>query len=219
MALKSSNKTPNWVRRPLVLVTSKLESTSQQTPQEHVLRKHLTGGSETYRIWTPDLKAHRLLWQADACVLRKLCIPDSKWDGDVAEQGLFRPLYIGFLDPGVTTTTDFQVRALPKTVLEMHFLLVWNLNEGQVLRDYRPHPVPSTTIPHYGKKFSPNNIEFFLSTNGNLLRHIMNGMSLVGNVGGTLGMFISFSFLGATEWFFDYAKKLWSWMTRLALKE
>ena len=47
----------------------------------------------------------------------------------------------------------------------------------------------------------------------------MPGISLIGNVGGTLGMFVSFSFIGATEWFFDYAKKLWSWMTRLAVKE
>ena len=48
---------------------------------------------------------------------------------------------------------------------------------------------------------------------------IMNGMSLVGNIGGTLGMFIGFSLIGATDWFFDHAKKLWSRMTRRSLKE
>ena len=86
--------------------------------------------------------------------------------------GPFSPSLYWFPRPRGYDDHGFSGEGNPKTVLELHFLLVWNLNEGQVLRDYRPHPVPSTTIPHYGKKFSPNNIEFFLSTNGNLLKHL-----------------------------------------------
>ena len=35
----------------------------------------------------------------------------------------------------------------------------------------------------------------------------MTGMSLIGNIGGTLGMFVGFSFLGTFEWFLDAVKK------------
>ena len=37
---------------------------------------------------------------------------------------------------------------------------------------------------------------------------LMNGYTLVGNVGGTLGMFVGFSFIGAIEWILDGIKKL-----------
>ena len=36
---------------------------------------------------------------------------------------------------------------------------------------------------------------------------IMNEMSLVGNVGGTLGMFVGFSFIGTIEWLMDILSK------------
>ena len=35
----------------------------------------------------------------------------------------------------------------------------------------------------------------------------MSGMSLIGNIGGTLGMFVGFSFLGSFEWFLDTAER------------
>ena len=35
----------------------------------------------------------------------------------------------------------------------------------------------------------------------------MSFMGLVGNVGGTLGMFIGFSFVGTSEWFMDLVGK------------
>ena len=40
----------------------------------------------------------------------------------------------------------------------------------------------------------------------------MSGMSLIGNVGGTLGMFIGFSFIGTSEWLFE---KLGKWHTKM----
>ena len=39
---------------------------------------------------------------------------------------------------------------------------------------------------------------------------IMSGMSLVGNVGGMLGLFIGFSFLGISEWIVDGLAKAWA---------
>ena len=44
---------------------------------------------------------------------------------------------------------------------------------------------------------------------------ILTWMSLEGNVGGTLGMFVAFSFLGAMELFITSSSKLFSWMTSL----
>ena len=44
--------------------------------------------------------------------------------------------------------------------------------------------------------------------------YIMTGLTFVGNVGGTLGMFAGFSFIGAAEWFFGSATLLWQWMER-----
>ena len=40
----------------------------------------------------------------------------------------------------------------------------------------------------------------------------MSGMSLIGNVGGTLGMFIGFSFIGTSEWLLE---KLGKWHTKI----
>ena len=37
----------------------------------------------------------------------------------------------------------------------------------------------------------------------------MSAMSLVGNVGGQLGMFIGFSFLGLFDWIVSVAIKVW----------
>ena len=39
---------------------------------------------------------------------------------------------------------------------------------------------------------------------------IMSGISLVGNVGGMLGLFIGFSFLGISEWIVDGLAKVWA---------
>ena len=39
---------------------------------------------------------------------------------------------------------------------------------------------------------------------------LMTGMSLVGNVGGMLGLFIGFSFLGISEWMIDCLSKAWA---------
>ena len=36
--------------------------------------------------------------------------------------------------------------------------------------------------------------------------YVTTGLSLVGNVGGTLGMFIGFSFLGTAEWLLNVAE-------------
>ena len=37
---------------------------------------------------------------------------------------------------------------------------------------------------------------------------ILNDMSLIGNVGGTLGMFVGFSFIGTFEWLLDILSKV-----------
>ena len=39
---------------------------------------------------------------------------------------------------------------------------------------------------------------------------IMSSLSFVGNVGGTLGMFVGFSFIGTSEWCFDLLGTFWS---------
>ena len=46
--------------------------------------------------------------------------------------------------------------------------------------------------------------------------YVISGMSLAGNIGGTLGMFIGFSFIGTSEWIVDVwtrmkNKVFWSW--------
>ena len=41
---------------------------------------------------------------------------------------------------------------------------------------------------------------------------IMDGISLVRNVGGTLGVFVGFSFIGAAEWLLEITEKLKSWV-------
>ena len=38
---------------------------------------------------------------------------------------------------------------------------------------------------------------------------IVNAMSLVGNIGGTLGMFIGFSFIATSEWFLHTLLTFW----------
>ena len=38
---------------------------------------------------------------------------------------------------------------------------------------------------------------------------IVNAMSLVGNIGGTLGMFIGFSFIATSEWFLNTLLRFW----------
>ena len=43
---------------------------------------------------------------------------------------------------------------------------------------------------------------------------VISGMSLAGNIGGTLGMFIGFSFIGTSEWIVDS----WTWMKNKVLK-
>ena len=40
---------------------------------------------------------------------------------------------------------------------------------------------------------------------------IMPWTSLIANVGGTLGMFIGFSFIGTSEWMIDYLIEIWDW--------
>ena len=115
-------------------------------------RKYSIQVSETLNLscWTPDLKILTPL--AGWCMCsKKLSFPDSRWDDGLAEQGLICPRCISVLNPRVTKTKDLQVR-----LLKYWSFLVWNLNQGQVLRDYRPHPAPSTTIPRYGKMSSPN---------------------------------------------------------------
>ena len=44
--------------------------------------------------------------------------------------------------------------------------------------------------------------------------YIWSGVSLVGNVGGQLGLFIGFSFLGSWVWLMSKAQMIWSWVTR-----
>ena len=41
---------------------------------------------------------------------------------------------------------------------------------------------------------------------------ITTAMTLIGNVGGTLGMFIGFSFIGVYGWFVDITKIIWKWV-------
>ena len=41
---------------------------------------------------------------------------------------------------------------------------------------------------------------------------IMPGISLIGNVGGTLGMFVGFSFLNTTEWLIAALPRLLKWI-------
>ena len=41
---------------------------------------------------------------------------------------------------------------------------------------------------------------------------LMSTMSMVGNVGGTLGMFVGFSFIGTSEWTIDITSKFWTWL-------
>ena len=41
---------------------------------------------------------------------------------------------------------------------------------------------------------------------------LMTTMSFIGNVGGTLGMFIGFSFVGTSEWLIDIVSKAWTWI-------
>ena len=50
---------------------------------------------------------------------------------------------------------------------------------------------------------------------------IMSGISLVGNVGGMLGLFIGFSFLGISEWIVDGLTKVWAtrWKTKKIKKK
>ena len=42
----------------------------------------------------------------------------------------------------------------------------------------------------------------------------MSSMSVVGNVGGTLGMFIGFSFIGTSRWFVDLIGKWYAEISR-----
>ena len=42
--------------------------------------------------------------------------------------------------------------------------------------------------------------------------YIMSGLSFVGNIGGTLGMFVGFSFIGSAEWFMGSAGTLCRWL-------
>ena len=41
---------------------------------------------------------------------------------------------------------------------------------------------------------------------------VMSGMTLVGNIGGTLGMFIGFSFIGFSQWIMDLVIGLSQWI-------
>ena len=41
---------------------------------------------------------------------------------------------------------------------------------------------------------------------------ILSGLSFVGNVGGTLGMFVGFSFVGLAEWFMGSYAAIWQWL-------
>ena len=40
---------------------------------------------------------------------------------------------------------------------------------------------------------------------------VVSWMSLLGNVGGTLGIFVGFSLTGASEWCLVIVQKLWKW--------
>ena len=41
---------------------------------------------------------------------------------------------------------------------------------------------------------------------------LMSEMSLIGIVGGTLGLFVGFSFTGSLEWIHDYWEKVWPYL-------
>ena len=43
---------------------------------------------------------------------------------------------------------------------------------------------------------------------------IVDTMSLVGNIGGTLGLFVGFSFFGATQWLMESVSNFWMLLTR-----
>ena len=43
---------------------------------------------------------------------------------------------------------------------------------------------------------------------------IISTLSLIGNVGGTMGMFVGFSFIGTSEWSLASAQTLWGWLKR-----
>ena len=47
---------------------------------------------------------------------------------------------------------------------------------------------------------------------------IMTWMSFVGNVGGTLGLFVGFSFVTTSEWFVDATVVVWNRMRRVINK-
>ena len=43
---------------------------------------------------------------------------------------------------------------------------------------------------------------------------IISTLSFVGNVGGTMGMFVGFSFIGTSEWFLASTQTIWGWLKR-----
>ena len=82
-------------------------------------------------------------------------------------------------------------------VMEYNFELEEGLKEAdQRLRDYRSK-----------KPYKTVHMEYLL----------MTGMSLVGNVGGMLGLFIGFSFLGFSEWIMDCIARLFEWVKKQKL--
>ena len=78
--------------------------------------------------------------------------------------------------------------------LENSFILEYSFEQPEWNRDQRSEE-PSKTVHR----------EFMT----------MSFMSLVGNVGGTLGMFIGFSFVGTSEWFMDLVGK---WHSKVSHK-
>ena len=42
---------------------------------------------------------------------------------------------------------------------------------------------------------------------------VVSWMSLLGNVGGTLGMFVGFSVIGTSEWCLEMVQRLWKWFS------
>ena len=43
---------------------------------------------------------------------------------------------------------------------------------------------------------------------------VWNGISLIGNIGGQMGLLVGFSFLGCSDWFIKIVPKAWKWATR-----
>ena len=103
--------------------------------------------------------------------------------------------------------TSDQQDHCKKTCLVKEYIMAPTYDHGGVIDEEENFMILSLSLEHPPGTKDIREDSLFKHVRTEYL--IMPWTSLIANVGGTLGMFIGFSFIGTSEWMMDYLIRIW----------